>query len=65
MISMSITSIYGIHPIKIKVIQNMNNNDHIVNEKKIQKIIIINCIVIKFKKNLHAKISNHVSITSR
>lgn len=44
---MSITSIYGIHPIKIKVIQNMNNNDHIVNEKKIQKIIIINCIVIK------------------
>lgn len=65
MISMSITSIYGIHPIKIKVIQNMNNNDHIVNEKKIQKIIIINCIVIKLKKNLHAKISNHVSITSR
>lgn len=63
---MSITSIYGIHPIKIKVIQNMNNNDHsTVNEKKIQKIIIINCIVIKLKKNLHAKISNHVSITSR
>lgn len=46
--SMSITSIYGIHPNKIKVIQNMNNNDHsTVNEKRIQKIIIINCIVIK------------------
>lgn len=35
---MSITSIYGIHPIKIKVIQNMNNNDHsTVNEKKYRK----------------------------
>lgn len=36
--SMSITSIYGIHSNKIKVIQNMNNNDHsTVNEKKYRK----------------------------